>query len=488
MCVHGFVKVSKSSPGVYGAVCHVAENYPPPPDVCSITALRSSFDVADSVAAAESATTAGGSGKSRPSVVDRAYCRRNYTHAKPPYSYISLITFAIQNSPRRMCTLSEIYQLIMDLFPYYRQNQQRWQNSIRHSLSFNDCFVKVPRSAERPGKGSYWTLHPDSGDMFENGCYLRRQKRFRCPRKQAMKQARTSDTSEGHARSTVTDSHCSSSRCSDAVERQLADDNGDNTTAAADFRSTEQSSPLRAYEPAASMVNMPPSEMSSSESTANHRFTCMTTDYHPQPNQSFYSHYAHHLQHQHYYHDQQQQQELYRHQRDAASGSAYHQYTQHSHDQLRQLMTLSDRSPTSSLSSSTVPLHHQQSHHNHHHHHLATVAAAAFTVHRAPPTSAASAANFIHPFSITNLMSAAEADRPDVQPADPRYSSPPASGYTGNGHRLVGHHGDQQYRHWTNSTWPAAAACTPALFPHHHNSSTVYKQYLSTSAITPCRS
>lgn len=105
--------------------------------------------------------------------------RRSYTHAKPPYSYISLITMSIQQSANKMCTLSEIYQFIMDLFPFYRQNQQRWQNSIRHSLSFNDCFVKVPRTPDRPGKGSYWTLHPDSGNMFENGCYLRRQKRFK---------------------------------------------------------------------------------------------------------------------------------------------------------------------------------------------------------------------------------------------------------------------------------------------------------------------
>ena len=82
-----------------------------------------------------------------------------------------------------MCTLSQIYQYIQDHYPYYRQNQQRWQNSIRHSLSFNDCFVKVPRSADRPGKGSYWTLHPDSGNMFENGCYLRRQKRFKIQEK-----------------------------------------------------------------------------------------------------------------------------------------------------------------------------------------------------------------------------------------------------------------------------------------------------------------
>ncbi|XP_019121280.2 forkhead box protein A2 [Larimichthys crocea] len=109
--------------------------------------------------------------------------RRSYTHAKPPYSYISLITMAIQQSGSKMLTLNEIYQWIMDLFPFYRQNQQRWQNSIRHSLSFNDCFIKVPRLPDKPGKGSFWALHPDSGNMFENGCYLRRQKRFKSGRK-----------------------------------------------------------------------------------------------------------------------------------------------------------------------------------------------------------------------------------------------------------------------------------------------------------------
>ncbi|CAL8139486.1 unnamed protein product [Orchesella dallaii] len=115
--------------------------------------------------------------------------RRSYTHAKPPYSYISLITMAIQSAPTKMLTLSEIYQFIMDHFPFYRQNQQRWQNSIRHSLSFNDCFIKVPRTPDRPGKGSFWSLHPDSGNMFENGCYLRRQKRFKDDKKEAVRAA-----------------------------------------------------------------------------------------------------------------------------------------------------------------------------------------------------------------------------------------------------------------------------------------------------------
>lgn len=123
---------------------------------------------------------------------DKTPYRRSYTHAKPPYSYISLITMAIQNSPQKMLTLSEIYQFIMDLFPFYRQNQQRWQNSIRHSLSFNDCFVKVPRTPDKPGKGSFWSLHPDSGNMFENGCYLRRQKRFKDEKKEMVRQTHKS--------------------------------------------------------------------------------------------------------------------------------------------------------------------------------------------------------------------------------------------------------------------------------------------------------
>lgn len=104
------------------------------------------------------------------------------TASKPPYSYVALIDMVLKDAPGGKLPLSGIYNAIMARFPYYKKEQRGWQNSIRHNLSLNECFVKVPRDDASDTKGHYWCVHPAYKDMFKDGNYHRRRRMNRCHR------------------------------------------------------------------------------------------------------------------------------------------------------------------------------------------------------------------------------------------------------------------------------------------------------------------
>ncbi|XP_043266695.1 uncharacterized protein [Venturia canescens] len=97
-----------------------------------------------------------------PTIVSANYGAENRSYAasryggpkKPPFTYTELIEQALQE--RGELTVSAIYSWISEHFPYYKSNDDRWKNSVRHNLSINPHFRKGSKAPH--GAGHLWAI------------------------------------------------------------------------------------------------------------------------------------------------------------------------------------------------------------------------------------------------------------------------------------------------------------------------------------------
>ncbi|XP_033844041.1 forkhead box protein O3a [Periophthalmus magnuspinnatus] len=124
------------------------------------------------------------------------------------YSYADLITQAIESSPEKRLTLSQIYDWMVRSVPYFKDkgdsnSSAGWKNSIRHNLSLHSRFVKVQN--EGTGKSSWWMVNPEGGKggkaprrravSMDNSKYIKGA-RGRATKKKASLQAAQDGSSE----------------------------------------------------------------------------------------------------------------------------------------------------------------------------------------------------------------------------------------------------------------------------------------------------
>uniref|UniRef100_A0A3P9M7G5 Forkhead box O3A n=1 Tax=Oryzias latipes TaxID=8090 RepID=A0A3P9M7G5_ORYLA len=125
-------------------------------------------------------------------------------------SYADLITQAIESSPEKRLTLSQIYDWMVRSIPYFKDkgdsnSSAGWKNSIRHNLSLHSRFIRVQN--EGTGKSSWWMINPEGGKggkaprrravSMDNSNKYTKSARGRAAKKKAALQAAAAAAGEG---------------------------------------------------------------------------------------------------------------------------------------------------------------------------------------------------------------------------------------------------------------------------------------------------
>ena len=82
-------------------------------------------------------------------------------------SYTEMIATILLSERPAAKTLQEIYSFMEKRYPFLKQRGASWKNSVRHTLSLSECFVKMPRPDS--GRRCDWTVHPVYLHQFSCG-------------------------------------------------------------------------------------------------------------------------------------------------------------------------------------------------------------------------------------------------------------------------------------------------------------------------------
>ena len=103
------------------------------------------------------------------------------TMAKPPYSFPCLIGMAMLHHNNTPVAVADLYNYILERYPYFKTAKSGWKNSIRHNLSLNKYFLKVERDIPDVRKGSLWAMVPGKEDNMRRdieNCRVRHERKL----------------------------------------------------------------------------------------------------------------------------------------------------------------------------------------------------------------------------------------------------------------------------------------------------------------------
>lgn len=81
---------------------------------------------------------------------------------RPGPSFACIIGQAILRCRAGGLSLEHIYRYVETAYPFFKNDNPAWRNSVRHNLSIHKMFETIPRTEKfPPGKGGIWIIHED---------------------------------------------------------------------------------------------------------------------------------------------------------------------------------------------------------------------------------------------------------------------------------------------------------------------------------------